>query len=75
MDVAAGPHLGCRSGLGSGPGSFTMMCGTRPWPYLGEATLWTAGIHHRCELLAACRDQCVGRTILGMFFLQCVRLR
>jgi hypothetical protein len=75
MDAATGPRLGCRSGLGSGPGSFTMLRGTRPWPYLGEAALRTIGIRHRCGLLVACRDQCVGRTILGMFFLQCVHLR
>ena len=48
MDSAAGPCLGCRSGLGSGPGSFAMLRVTRPWPCLGEAALQAAGILHRC---------------------------
>jgi hypothetical protein len=47
MDAAAGPRLGCRSGLGSGPGSFAMLRVIPPWPFLGEATLRTAGILRR----------------------------
>ena len=47
MDATAEPRLGCRSGLESGPGSFTILRVIRPWTCLGEATLRTAGIAHR----------------------------
>jgi hypothetical protein len=38
LGAAAGPRLGCRSGLGSGPGSFTLWCVTQPWPRCGRSS-------------------------------------